>query len=160
MSLPYSTPPHAWRFVLILHKLASLDNQPLRITPAGKSSIYTARAKLFQGRSYILSTHDPALARYSPLANQACIHTLDSRLEISKSEHFDAAYSNLFPDTFTNIYRAIVAELQKFTKSFGFPYGPDVYLTSAQCKALKDFLTNIHGVKYVNVNNNSVLVSR
>jgi len=68
MSLPYSTPPHAWRFVLILHKLASLDNQPLRITPAGKSSIYTARAKLFQGRSYILATHDPALARYSPLA--------------------------------------------------------------------------------------------
>lgn len=161
MSLPYSTSPHAWRFVLILHRLAALaQDTPLRIMPAGKSSLNTARAKLFQGRMFILSTHEVGLARYAKLALASAIHTYDTRLEITKTDAFDAIYGDLPADDFTNIYRCIQAELNKLTKTFGFPFGEGIFLTTPQVKALKEFLLNCPAVKYVNVTHNSVMVTK
>jgi len=161
MSLPYSTAPHAWRFVLILHRLASLEpDQPIRITSSPNTSINTARSKLFQGRNFISITHDPALARYNNLALAAVIQTLPTRLEVHKAAGFDYEYSQLRPDTFTNIYRAVNAELLKSSKTFGFPFGEGVNLTNPQVKALKDFLTHAPLVKYVNVTPNSIMVTR
>lgn len=160
MSLPYATAPHAWRFVILIHRLAGLDPESsLRISPAKSSSINTTRAKVFQGRTLILSTHDPALAIYSPLALATVIHTFDARLELSRGPNFDQLYGDLKFDTFSLVYKSANAELMKFTKTFTMPFG-DATLTSPQMKALKDFLSNAPNVKYVNITPNSLIVAR
>ncbi len=160
MSLPYATAPHAWRFVILIHRLAGLDPESsLRISPAKSSSINTTRAKVFQGRAMILATHDPALAIYSSLALATVIHTFDSRLELSRGPDFDRLYGDLKHDTFTLVYRSANAELMKFTKAFTMSLG-NAQLTSAQTRALKDFLTNAPNVKYVNITTEHLIVSR
>lgn len=160
MPLPYATAPHGWRFVILLHRLAALPHDsPLRIAPANQSALQTARAKIFQGRAFILATRDPGLNRYAPLANQSTIHTLPTRIELTRSTEFDLVYGSIPEDTFTLIYRAANCELMKFTKAFTIPFG-DARLTPAQTKALKDFLTNAPNVKYVNITAEHLIVSR
>lgn len=160
MSLPYATAPHGWRFVILLHRLAALpQDSPLRIAPANQSALQTARAKIFQGRSFILSTHDPALARYANLAQHSIIHTLPTRIELTRSTEFDLIYGTLAEDTFTLIYRAANCELMKFTKAFTIPFGTS-RLSTPQVRALKDFLTNAPNVKYVNITPEHLIVSR
>lgn len=160
MSLPYSTPPSAWRYVIILHRLAALPlGQPLRIAPAKSSSINTARAKLFQGRSHIAETKDAALARYTRLAFQTIIHTDTNTLTVDRAAGFDEAYSSLSEDSFTLVYREINRLLLTLSGKIAIPsFG--VTLTSAQTKALKDFLTNIPRVTYVGITTTSLALQR
>ena len=160
MPLPYSTPPSAWRYVIILHRLAALPpGQPLRIAPAKSSSINTARAKLFQGRSHIAETHDQALARYTKLAFQTIIHTDANTLTIERAAEFDAVYSALPSDAFTNVYREINRQLLTLAGKIAIPsFG--VTLSPPQVKALKDFLTNIPRVTYVGITPTSLALQR
>ena len=160
MPLPYSTPASAWRFIIILHRLASLQpGQPLRISPAGKSSINTARAKLFQGRAHIAETHDLAIARYSRLAMQTIIHTDKNSLTIIKADKFDDEYSSLKDDTFTSVYRGIQHKLLTTTGGFSIPsFG--AALTTPQISALKAFLSAIPRVIFVGITPTSLVLQR
>ena len=159
MSLPYATAAHGWRFVILIHKLAAIDfDQSLRIGVAG-GSINTTRAKVFQGRAHILNTSDLALSRYAQVANQTVVQTHPTRLELRRGPDFDTAYGTLKDDPFTLIYRAALAEIMKFSKSFSFPFG-NARLTGPQVRALKDFLTNVPNSKYVNVTPTDLTFSR
>jgi len=160
MPLPYSTAASAWRFVIILHRLAALSpGQPLRISPAGKSSINTARAKLFQGRSFISETHDAALARYARLSLQTIIHTDKNTMTIDRTVEFDAEYSSLKDDSFTSVYRGIQHKLLSTTGPINFPsFGCS--LSTTQVTALKAFLQAIPKVTFVGITPTSLILQR
>ena len=160
MPLPYSTAASAWRFIIILHRLAALQpGQPLRISPAGKSSINTARAKLFQGRSFISETHDPALARYARLSLQTIIHTDKHALTIDRAVEFDSEYSSLKDDSFTSVYRGIQHKLLTTTGPINIPsFGCS--LTPSQVTALKAFLQAMPKVTFVGITPTSLILQR
>ena len=158
MPHPYFKPLYAWRFVLILHRLASLE-VPLRISPATGVSIHTARMKIFQGRQYIFETHDATLARYSRLSIRCTIHTEANILTISKSDDFDSVYSDLPADSFTIIYRTLLPHLLSDTKAFTVSFSPHE-LSTVQVKSLRDFLTNFPRTRFVQVNQTSATVAR
>lgn len=157
-TLPYKTPAYAWRFILILHRLGSLD-VPLRVTAAENSSINTARAKIFQGRQCILESHDPSLARYTKLAQRCVIHTAKNILTVEKSEEFDATYSDLQADSFTIVYRSILPQLLSNTKSFALSFSPHT-LSSPQIRALREFILNYPGVKFAQILATSATIAR
>ena len=155
--LPYYTSIYGWRFVVILHRLAVLEI-PLRISAAAGTSINTARAKIFQGRQFILESTDQ-LARYATLARRCTIHTAPSLLTIEKADGFDSAYSDLPADSFTIIYRTIIPQLLSDTKAFTVSFHPhELFLP--QIKALRDFLVNFPRVKFVQVSSSTATVAR
>ena len=158
MPHPYFKPVYAWRFVLILHRLSSLE-VPLRISPAAGVSIHTARMKIFQGRQYIYETHDAALARYSRLSGRCTIHTDANQLTISKSDDFDSVYADLPADSFTIIYRTLLPQLLSDTKAFTVSFSPHE-LSPVQVKSLRDFLANFPRTRFVQVSSTSATVAR
>ena len=160
MKLPYASPPHAWRYVILLHKLAGLDDScPLRITPVKTSSIHTARAKLFQGRQYILETDKDNLATYYYPALCTQIHTAANRLEVTRTDKFNDHYSNLKQDEFTVVYRQLVAKLLNTSGPFVMSLSPFV-LDRHQAVALQDFLRNNPSLNFAQVTSTSITVGR
>lgn len=159
MPLPYETSSAAWRFVIVIHRLAAVSADFIRISPAADSSLSTARSKLFQGRQYIFNRPDDPVHRYSDVAVQTRIHTEDHCLKLEKLERFAAAYSDLPADDFTNVYRQIMKDFMTTTGTIYIPNFPAA-LSRPQLKALETFFTGMAGVKMVSLQATSIVINR
>lgn len=158
MQHPYYTAAHAWRFVLVLHRLSPLEI-PLRISPAAGTSMNTVRMKLFQGRQFIFETTDVSLARYHKLSLNTCISTHQNTITLEKLEDFDSAYSDLKQDSFSIIFQSILHQLTKPEKAFSISFSPHE-LASPQAKALREYLMNYPAVKFCQLTSTSVMIGR
>jgi len=158
MPLPYETSSAAWRFVIVIHRLAAVSADFIRISPAADSSLSTARSKLFQGRQYIFTAADDPVHRYSDVAVQTRIHTEDHCLKLEKLERFAAAYSDLPADDFTNVYRQIMKDFMATTGTIYIPSFPT--LSRPQLRALEGFLSGLPGVKMVGIQATSIVINR
>ncbi len=135
MSNFYQNPTAAWRWVLVLHKLASLDiGRPLKLAPT--SSIHTARAKLYGGRQYLEATSNPALAKYQTASLHTRIAKVEDHLTITADDSFHEAFSCIPADEFVRALRFISA-----VPPTGGTYYPEAPLSHPQTAVLKEYLS-------------------
>jgi hypothetical protein len=93
MKHPYYNQSNAWRFVLVLYRISTLpDDQPLRITP--KSSLNTARMRLFLGRKYILDSGDTLFDPYLAPATRLKIETERDYILVNRRADYVAPNDN------------------------------------------------------------------
>lgn len=79
--------------MLVLYRISTLpDDQPLRITP--KSSLNTARMRLFLGRKYILDSGDTSFDPYLAPATRSKIETERDYILVTRRADYIAPADN------------------------------------------------------------------
>lgn len=160
MKLHYATKTYGWRWVIILTRLHSIDGEVLKVSPAKDTSIHTARAKLFHGRSYVIeSAEDSLLYRYAEPSIKTSIHTEAGCLKIHKLDGFGAQMADMKLDGFCLTLQQITAELCKNSGTVFFPSFPAT-LDKHQIAALTDYLSHLSNVVTCNIGPTGGMVVR